>query len=281
MIPKIIDNIVDCMPPSFGNSNIQRMQTEHRLKLAEFWGIKDGDKVLEIGCGQGDTTAVLAFLIGEKGFVQGIDIASPNYGSPLTLGESIDHLKKSQIGNRINIDFEMDVLSPTIEFPEKYFDLIVLSHSSWYLKSAEELHDILKKLRKWGNKLCFAEWDTRIQSIEQYPHFLSVLIQSQYECFKPCSLSNVRTLFTPQDIRNIAESAGWEIVTEKSINSPELQDGKWEIEQTLTNFHEELKTVEHMPTKMATLIKSQINLLESAIITTAIKPMSTYAFTAE
>jgi hypothetical protein len=110
---------------------------------------------------------------------------------------------------------------------------------------------------------------------------LSVLIQAQYECFKTTSLSNVRTLFTPNDIKDIAESAGWTIIAEKSINSPELQDGKWEIEQVLTNFHEELKTVEHMPAKMAALIESQIILLESAIITTAIKPMSTYAFTAE
>jgi SAM-dependent methyltransferase len=281
MSPNIIDEVVDCMPPSLGNSNIQSVQTEHRLKLADFWGIKKGSKVLEIGCGQGDTTAVLAFLVGEKGFVHGIDVASPDYGSPLTLGESINFLMKSYIGNRIKIDFDMDILSPSVEFPEKHFDLIVLSHSSWYLKSAEELHDILKKLRRWGNKLCFAEWDSRIQSIEQYPHFLSVLIQAQYECFKMTSLSNVRTLFTPQDIRKIAESAGWEIMVEKSINSPELQDGKWEIEQVLSNIQEELKTVENMPAKMATLIKSQINLLESAIITTAIKPMSTYTFTAE
>lgn len=280
-MPNIIDNIVDSMPPSTGNSNIQRIQTEHRLKLAEFWGVKDGDKVLEIGCGQGDTTAVLAFLVGQKGFVQGIDIASRDYGSPLTLGESIDHLKKSQIGNRIKIDFEMDVLSAEIVFPEKCFDLIVLSHSSWYLKSAEELHDLLMKLRIWGNKLCIAEWDTRIQTIEQYPHFLSVLIQAQYECFKSTSHSNVRTLFTPQDIKNIAESAGWEIVTEKSINSPELQDGKWEVELTLSNIHEELKSVENMPAKMDTLLKSQMNLLESSINSIAIKPMSTYAFIAE
>jgi SAM-dependent methyltransferase len=281
MSPNSIVKIIECMPPSSGDSNVQRIQTDHRLKIAEFWDINMGSKVLEIGCGQGDTTAVLAFLVGEKGFVHGVDIASPDYGSPLTIGESINYLKNSPIGNRIKIDFNMDILSPTIEFPENHFDLIVLSHSSWYLKSAEELHAILKKLRKWGNTLCFAEWDTRIQSIEQYPHLLSVLIQAQLESFKVTSISNVRTLFTPQDIKDIAESAGWTIKAEKSIYSPELQDGKWEIQQVLTNFHEELKTVEHMPAKMATLIKSQINLLESAIITTAIKPMSTYAFTAE
>lgn len=281
MNPNIAEEIVDCMPPSLGDPNIQKVQTKHRLELAEFWDVKKGNKVLEIGCGQGDTTAVLAFLVGETGVVHGIDIASPDYGSPLTLGESINYLKKSQIGKRIKIDFDADILSSKIEFPETHFDLFVLSHSSWYMKSAEELHDILKKLRKWGNKLCFAEWDTRIQSVEQYPHLLSVLIQAQYECFKTTTLSNVRTLFTPQDIKRIAETAGWTIRAEKSINSPELQDGKWEIEQVLTNFHDELEMVDNMPPKMANLIKSQINLLESAISTKAIKPMSTYAFTAE
>ncbi|MBW9235691.1 class I SAM-dependent methyltransferase, partial [Leptospira santarosai] len=60
---------------------IQSIQTQHRLKLAEVWGIKDGKRVLEIGCGQGDTTAVLAYLVGDKGFVHGIDIAPTNYGS--------------------------------------------------------------------------------------------------------------------------------------------------------------------------------------------------------
>lgn len=275
------EKIVNCMPPSSGDSNIQKVQTKHRLKLAEFWDVKEGNKVLEIGCGQGDTTAVLAFLVGDTGVVHGIDIASPEYGSPLTLGESINYLKKSQIGNRIKVDFDVDILSPKIEFPENYFDLIVLSHSSWYMKSDEELYDILKKLRRWGTTLCFAEWDTRIQSVEQYPHLLSVLIQAQYECYKTTSLSNVRTLFTPQDIKRIAETAGWTIVAEKSINSPELQDGKWEIEQVLTNFQDELKMVDNMPPKMVTLINSQINLLESSIVTKEIKPMSTYAFTAE
>ena len=149
------------------------------------------------------------------------------------------------------------------------------------MKSTAELYDILKKLRKWGNTLCFAEWDTRIQSVEQYPHLLSVLIEAKYPCVEPTSLSNVRTLFTPQDIKSIAETAGWTIVAEKSINSPKLQDGKWEIEQVLTNFHDEVKMVDNMPSKMATLINSQINLLESSIVAKEIKPMSTYAFTAE
>jgi SAM-dependent methyltransferase len=276
-----VDTILKCMPPNNVNSNIQRIQTDHRLKLAEFWNIKEGSRVLEIGCGQGDTTAVLAYLVGESGFVLGVDIASPDYGSPLTLGDSIDYIKNSYLGKRIEIDFEFDVLSPDVDFPKNYFDVIVFSHSSWYLKSVEELHDILKKIKKWGKSLCFSEWDTRINTIEQFPHFLSVLIQAQNECFKKDSLSNVRTMFTPNDVRVVSERAGWNIIAEKSIDSSDLQDGKWEVEQTLSNYQAELKLLHNMPSKLSILIESEINLLESAIENTGIKPMSTFTFIAE
>lgn len=161
-----IESIAKCMPTNKIDPTIQRVQIEHRLKLARFWNIKSGTRVLEIGCGQGDTTATLANLVGDAGFVHGIDIAPPSYGSPVTLGDSIDFIKKSEIGNRIKVNFETNVLSPEVDFPENSFDFIVLSHCSWYLKSSEELYDILKKTKKWGKTLCFAEWDMRIQKSE-------------------------------------------------------------------------------------------------------------------
>lgn len=275
-----LDYIVKCMATSNLDSKIQRIQTEHRMKLAKFWGIKEGSKVLEIGCGQGDTTAVLAYLVGDKGFVHGMDIASPEYGSPITLGDSIDFLKKTELGHRIKIDFKMDIQSTEVNFPEGFFDYVILSHSSWYLNSAEELLAILRKLKKWGKTLCFAEWDTRINANEQLPHFLSVLIQAQYECFKKSSISNVRTLFTPMDIRDITKEAGWNIVDETSINSSNLQDGEWEVKQTLINYQNELNVIDNIPTKLHTLIKSEIRLLEESVGKSEIKPMSTFCFIA-
>lgn len=276
----VVEYVVNCMAASESNPDIQRIQTEHRLKLAEFWGITEGSKVLEIGCGQGDTTAVLAYLVGENGLVQGIDIASPDYGAPITLGDSIRYLKESVLGKQIKVQFETDILSPDVDFPEEYFDFVVLSHSSWYLHSFEELQNILFKLKKWGKTLCFAEWDTRIQTSEQVPHFLSVLIQAQYECFKNSSLSNVRTLITPMDVQKIAETVGWKMVKETSIHSPKLQDGEWEIQHVLTNYSEELNAASDMPSKFQSLILSQIKLLDDAMRNSVIKPMSTFAFIA-
>ena len=281
MTKDAIDNIVDCMASNGGMADIQRIQTAHRLKLIQFWGIKEGSRVLEIGSGQGDTTAALAFVVGERGFVHGIDIASPDYGAPVTLGDSIHHLQQSKLGKQLEIEFNVDILATDVDFPENSFDYIVFSHCSWYLKSFEELEALLKKIRQWGKKLCFAEWDSRIKRIEQHPHFLAVLIQSQYESFKESSLSNVRTLFTPMDVRRIAESAGWTITDEQSIDSPQLQDGEWEIDMVLTEYRREIQSLVHLPDKLLALIQSEVGLLEAAREQHGVKPLSTYAFSAK
>ena len=281
MLQAKINSVVKCMTSNNDMSNIQSIQTKHRFKLVEFWGIKEGSKVLEIGCGQGDTTAVLAYTVGENGFVYGIDNGSRDYGSPSTLGEAADHLLNSFLGKQIKMDFEIDLLSPKFDFPSKAFDYIVLSHCSWYLSSTEELNEILKKIKKWGKKLCFAEWDTRISEIEQYPHLLSILIQAQYESFKLHSDSNIRTLFTPNDMKAITEVAGWTIIDEKTIISPELQDGKWEVYKTIEDIDLELSKINDMPAKFKGLIQSEMKMLEESIKMNRIKPLSIFAFVAE
>ncbi|MFJ7935379.1 class I SAM-dependent methyltransferase [Sporosarcina sp. NPDC096371] len=279
----LIETIVECMASNedLSMNAIQRIQTEHRLKLVQAWGIKEGSSVLEIGCGQGDTTAALAYVVGEGGLVHGVDIASPVYGAPINLGDSARYLQQSALGKQIKMEFNVDVLATEVDFPEASFDYIVFSHCSWYLKSFEELEAILKKAKKWGKRLCFAEWDARIQTIEQYPHFLAVLIQSQYECFKESSLSNIRTLFTPADVKRIAERAGWTITNERSIHSSQLQDAEWEIAMTLDDYNEEISKLVDVPDKLKSLIQSEVLLLEQARSNQQVKPMSTYVFSAE
>lgn len=96
-----LEEIVDCMLLNENDKEIQRTQTEHRIKLVDFWRVKKGDRVLEVGCGQGDTTAVLANAVGASGFVQGIDIAPRTYGAPFTIGDATDHLQKSKLVRKL------------------------------------------------------------------------------------------------------------------------------------------------------------------------------------
>lgn len=63
--------------------SIQHSQTLHRLALLRQWNISLGSKVLELGCGQGDCTTVLASAVGEHGSVVGVDPAGLDYGKSL------------------------------------------------------------------------------------------------------------------------------------------------------------------------------------------------------
>ena len=51
------------------NFYVQLAQTQHRLNIVHYWNIAPGKRVLELGCGQGDCTTVLAEAVGEKGSV--------------------------------------------------------------------------------------------------------------------------------------------------------------------------------------------------------------------
>lgn len=62
------------------NFNIQHSQTLHRLELLQHWNIHTDSKLLELGCGQGDCTTVLASAVGEQGKVVAVDPADLDYG---------------------------------------------------------------------------------------------------------------------------------------------------------------------------------------------------------
>lgn len=60
--------------------NTQHSLTFHRLMLLQHWNIAASSNVLELGCGQGDCTTVLAHAVGERGSVVAVDPAALDYG---------------------------------------------------------------------------------------------------------------------------------------------------------------------------------------------------------
>lgn len=63
-----------------GGWMIAQSQTLHRIQIANRFDVKPGSKILEVGCGQGDFTVVLAAAVGETGHVTAVDPASLDYG---------------------------------------------------------------------------------------------------------------------------------------------------------------------------------------------------------
>ena len=272
-------NILQCFyPPEVWQE--QKIQTYHRLKLIRFWRIPPGARVLEIGCGQGDTLAALCFAVGENGLVHGVDLAPSGYGSPETLGQAKDRLLRRCKTQNLTIDLDFDILSPETNFETDNFDYILLSHSLWYLPSYETFCKILKHIRPWGKRLCIAEWNICTQTSRQFFHQKAVWLQAVCACFSQDEQANIRTLLYPSDIQNALICSGWQISKERLIHSPKLQDGFWEVQNALELYPALQKNAFKMPPKLRHLLLAALEELKK-IPADRIRPLSVYCLCAE
>ena len=259
-------------------------QIAHRMELVEMWQPQQGAQILEVGCGQAETTTVLALAVGSSGHVLAIDKAPPEYGTP-PIGEVHRAIMASSLGSRITFQVSTDIMSPTVEFPSTMFDMAVLSHSSWYLTAPEELQKIMERLRPWAKQLAYAEWDIVPQNIMQVPHMLAVLLQVHLKALLPhLEVLNVGSLILPQDVRSMAETAGWSIVVERRIGSSTmLKDGKgWEIQNALHLVEEYIsQRTDDVSQYASASIIAEAKLLSAIASETSMMSLSTYAFLAD
>ncbi|CAF4199286.1 unnamed protein product, partial [Adineta steineri] len=214
---------------------IQIAQTEHRLKLAQIWSIQPGSNVLEIGCGQGDCTAVLASLVGSSGHVTGIDPGDLSYGAPYTLGQAQEHLKNSQLGAQITFK-QTEVQQFLADDRSMKYDVAVLAHSIWYFASPYILQDMLQALKGRVHRVCIAEYALSTTSNSAFPHVLSVLAQNTLFLRDSTWTTNIRILLSPMAISEIIKKIGFHLVTSTILTPAEdLLDGEWETNIVLSN----------------------------------------------
>lgn len=254
-------------------------QRRYREALAAGWGIPVGARILEIACGQGNMSAVLAQVVGATGHVTGIDIASPDYGAPLTLGEATALLKAGPLGDRLTFHFQTDLLNDAVSFPDDAFDAVVLAHGAWYFSNLEQLRATLRRVRQWAPLLHFAEWDLEPQTFAQIPHLVAVLLQGLIEGYHPDSSANVRTPFSRQQFHALLAETGWEVTHEFRADTSALQDGAWEVDLAL---HDALPTVAGLPVPLAVRdqLRSQGDLLRWLASRPEQRALPAYALTA-
>jgi SAM-dependent methyltransferase len=250
---------------------IQEIQTNHRMKLIRKWGIKSGQKILEIGCGQGDMTAALAYVVGNNGKIIAIDIAPREYGAPLTIGESMDRLKATKLGTAIEPYFSHNLLIDISILENRTFDGVVFAHCSWYFHSIEEFTKILKIVKQYAKKIFFSEWDLCIRLPEQIGHFIAAMVQGEYSAFQEMEKINIKTLISKQDISAIVESLNLTIKEEGSFDSGNMQDGEWEISSARKLVTKKSIEKTGVSEKMKQILLTQIKLIGNTT-----KPLDTY-----
>jgi SAM-dependent methyltransferase len=257
----------------------QLRQTGFRAALGEAWQIPEDARVLEIGCGQGDTTAVLADAVGDRGRVIAVDVAEPSYGAPITIGDSARHLSSGPLGARVKFSFGFDVLDPQNAFPDDAFDAIVLAHCTWYFDSLDRLRETLRRIGPWAPRLCLSEWDLEPRAVDQTAHLLAVLIQGQIEAFRSHSTANVRTPYSREALRGLLAETGWAVGSETLIDASALDDAAWEIDACLEDSLPEAARLD-LPPRVQSLLASQGDVLRRLAAREGNRPLPAYAITA-
>ncbi|RMZ03844.1 hypothetical protein D0862_05516 [Hortaea werneckii] len=229
-------------------SDIILPQFTHRLALATAWQIPPDSRVLDIGCGQGESSLVLAEVVGPNGHVTGIDTAPHDYGSPFTIGEAQSFIKKSVYGQRIDF-LQTDaarLLSSGGQGADQptqgqTFDRAVLSHSLWYFEDFESISSLLRDLFNAGiRRVHVADYSYEASLPEQIPHVLASRAQARVHASRPpCPMGkdeqNIRAAPHPAKVIEIALAEGYTLLTEDRITpGPGLRDGHWESEYVQT-----------------------------------------------
>lgn len=210
---------------------IELAQAEHRIHLVNTWGVQPGSRILEIGCGQGTCTAVLAEAVGPDGHVDGVDPAPGDYGAPFTLDQAQEFLGASAVGSRIS--WHRDDPTRFLSETETKWDAAVLAHSIWYFAEPEVLNSILKALKGRVDRVYVAEYALHATKETAVPHVLSAMTRATLEAHKTESTENIRTLLSPGEIKEMAGTVGWSVEKEETIVPGEgLLDGCWEASTT-------------------------------------------------
>lgn len=240
-----VDSIARLSLHDPANFSIQHSQTQHRLELLKQWGVSSGEKVLELGCGQGDCTTVLAAAVGEQGKVVAVDPADLSYGSPYTLGQAQGHISQSPLGKQIEWVQQSpeNYLASLSTGDLKVFDATVLAHCLWYFSSPSLILSTFRAIRQHSKRLFLAEWSLVATHPSAQPHVLAALTQAALECRKSKSISNVRTVLSPKRFTELALAAGWQLESETRVQAGEgLLDGQWEVSACLsTSFEKQLE----------------------------------------
>ena len=117
------------------------------IAYADF-GIRPGDKVLDIGCGFGETALEIAELVGPDGEVVGIDCTDAFL--------DIANVERDEAGAS-NVRFELGD-AQVCELPEAYFDVAYSRFGVMFFQSAVRALRNANRALKPGGKVCLIVW---------------------------------------------------------------------------------------------------------------------------
>ena len=259
-----IKDLCQCLYHYGDNQNpMIEQQIEQRLELVQFWKVRPGQRVLEIGCGEGIMTVALAAAVEDQGRITAVDIDGREDWDDPPLGTLVDYVNDSILGPRIEFMLSTDVLSPDIDLCDWHFDLVVFNQCSWYFSELDLLRRLFAQVHRWSARLGYHEWDVVPDAAGQVPHMLSALLQAQLANLG-FEVGNVRSIVLPGEGEAMAVAAGWEIIDRHRLESSRsMPDGiNWEPYLGAEYAERSLTQPDRFPSPNSrALVSSQLDML--------------------
>lgn len=134
-----------------------------KMNLASFIGIREGMRVLDLGCGQGTFTACIAKLVGKRGRIVAVDITDEY------LKEMNDNLDKYGVKHRVEF-VKVDATELSAMLISRSFDAAVSYRFIEELTQPQKLATIIAeiaKLVKQNGTVAFIELSTATRSVAE------------------------------------------------------------------------------------------------------------------
>jgi len=183
--------------------------------LVEWSDFQKGGTVVDIGCGTGAVTRLLAPIMGPSGRVIGIDV---NPGM-LEVAQSLPHMKGAEIEWRLFSAYDTNL-------PDNTAETVFCAQTLQFLKDRPLALREMKRILKGGGRLFMSLWS----EVNENPYFRALVDAISVHVNEETALSfhAASSLSDTAEIQSLLEESGFssiEIVTRKFfLNLPDLHD---------------------------------------------------------